>query len=438
MPARVLLHIAVEILAPTGRIVLALDDTPSQRYGPKVEGAGLHHNPTPGPAGSRLLYGHNWVTLAWVVRHPLWGAIGLPLLARTVRAAQGCEGPMPGRAAAGVTFRTKLVLAGELLAWAARWLAWAGASSVDRRRWRLCQAAVPARCAGGAGGRGQPATQGCGPGHVPATVPAGQRPCGRPRIYMGSWCHCVRAYPHVVGELSTLFVILHVSVWVVLVGLTIALLGVRGARTIAFPLGYLLTVIPLPMFLYANLSSQLQLWSSSLGVGCLQLVAMAFREGNIIDLGPVQLQVVEACSGIRYLLPLTSLALLSAYLFKDKMWKRVVLVLSSIPISILINGFRIGMIGVLVELYGKGAAEGFYHLFEGWVIFMVSLALLILEMGLLGTIRASIPGKPFFERFTWRDQAGDTGREGRLEDGTRHHGISRPRLFVQRRASRAV
>ena len=205
------------------------------------------------------------------------------------------------------------------------------------------------------------------------------------------------------GELSTLFVILHVSLWVVLVGLTIALLGVRGARTIAFPLGYLLTAIPLPMFLYANLSSQLQLWSSSLGVGCLQLVGvMAFREGNVIDLGPVQLQVVEACSGIRYLLPLTSLALLCAYLFKDKMWKRVVLVLSSIPISVLINGFRIGMIGILVELYGKGAAEGFYHLFEGWVIFMVSLALLILEMGLLGKIRTSIPGKPFFERCTWR------------------------------------
>ncbi len=226
------------------------------------------------------------------------------------------------------------------------------------------------------------------------------------------------------GELSTLFVILHVSLWVVLVGLTIALLGVRGARTIAFPLGYLLTAIPLPMFLYANLSSQLQLWSSSLGVGCLQLVGvMAFREGNVIDLGPVQLQVVEACSGIRYLLPLTSLALLCAYLFKDKMWKRVVLVLSSIPISILINGFRIGMIGIVVELNGKGAAEGFYHLFEGWVIFMVSLALLILEMGLLGKIGASIPGKPFSERFTWRDQAGDSGREDRLKTA---HGIVVP------------
>lgn len=217
---------------------------------------------------------------------------------------------------------------------------------------------------------------------------------------------------YVIGELSTLFVILHVSLWVVLVGLAIALLGVRGARAIAFPLGYLLTAIPLPMFFYANLSSKLQLWSSSLGVGCLQLVGvMAFREGNVIDLGPVQLQVVEACSGIRYLLPLTSLALLCAYLFKDKMWKRVVLVLSSIPISIMINGLRIGMIGVLVELYGKGAAEGFYHFFEGWVIFMMSFGLLIAEMALLARIGEVKSQGSVFDRLTWKDQSEDSAHQ---------------------------
>lgn len=222
---------------------------------------------------------------------------------------------------------------------------------------------------------------------------------------------------YVVGELSTLFVVMHVSLWTVIVGLVITLLGVRGAKTIAFQLGYLLTAIPLPVFFYASLSSQLQLWSSSLGIGCLQLVGvMAFREGNVIDLGPVQLQVIEACSGIRYLLPLTSLALLCAYLFKDRMWKRVVLVLSSIPISILINGFRIGMIGVLVELYGKGAAEGFYHLFEGWVIFMVSFGLLILEMVLLGKLGAAVPRKSFSERLTWRNQEVDAGREVGLKN----------------------
>jgi exosortase D (VPLPA-CTERM-specific) len=214
---------------------------------------------------------------------------------------------------------------------------------------------------------------------------------------------------YVVGEFSTLFIVLHFSLWMVIVGLTITLLGIRGAKAIAFPLGYLLTALPLPTFINASLSSQLQLWSSSLGVGCLQLVGvMAFREGNVIDLGPVQLQVVEACSGIRYLLPLASLALICAYLFKDRMWKRVVLVLSSIPISIVLNGMRIGMIGVLVEFYGKAAAEGFYHLFEGGVIFMVSFGLLIAEMAILARIGEMQSQGSVFARFTWRDQSAES------------------------------
>jgi exosortase D (VPLPA-CTERM-specific) len=211
---------------------------------------------------------------------------------------------------------------------------------------------------------------------------------------------------YVIGEFATLYVLQHVSLWMVIVGLVIALIGVRGARAIAFPLSYLLTSIPLPVFLYASLSSQLQLWSSALGVFCLQLVGVtAFRDGNVIDLGAVQLQVIEACSGIRYLLPLTSLALLCACLFKDRMWKRVVLVLSSIPISVLVNGFRIGMIGVLIEWYGQGAAEGFYHLFEGWVLFMASLGLLLLEMWVLARIGARGDHSSFLNRFTWSDRS---------------------------------
>jgi exosortase D (VPLPA-CTERM-specific) len=211
-----------------------------------------------------------------------------------------------------------------------------------------------------------------------------------------------------IGEFATLYFLQHVSLWIVIVGLVISLIGVQGARTIAFPLAYLLISIPLPVFVYASLSSQLQLWSSALGVGFLQLVGVtAFREGNVIDLGPVQLQVIEACSGIRYLLPLTSLALLCAYLYKDKMWKRVVIVLSSVPISIMVNGFRIGMIGVLVEWYGQGAAEGFYHLFEGWVLFMASLGLLILEMCVLARIRAKGDRLSFLDRFTWTHRSAD-------------------------------
>ncbi len=195
-----------------------------------------------------------------------------------------------------------------------------------------------------------------------------------------------------IGELATLYPLVHLSLWGVVVGLVVAAVGPGGAKVIAFPLFYLLAMIPLPDFLYQGLSGQLQLISSALGVGCLQFVGVtAFREGNVIDLGPIQLQVVEACSGLRYLFPLAALALICAYLFRDRMWKRVALFLSSFPIAIFLNGFRIGMTGLLVEFYGKGTAEGFFHQFSGWLLFVASLTILFAEMALLRRIGI---GKP--------------------------------------------
>jgi hypothetical protein len=115
------LRIAVEVVGPPSRLLLAIDDTPTPRYGPQVEGAGIHHNPTPGPAGAAFVYGHVWVTLAWVVRHPRWQAIGLPLLARLyVRKKDVAAQALTGRRQ--VRFQTKLAMAAELITWAAPWL----------------------------------------------------------------------------------------------------------------------------------------------------------------------------------------------------------------------------------------------------------------------------------------------------------------------------
>jgi hypothetical protein len=102
---------------PTGpRLVFALDDTPTKRYGPHVEGAGIHHNPTPGPADSKYVYGHIWVTLALIVRHALWDTIGLPILARLyIRAKDIGKLPRYYR----WQFQTKLQQAAELIRWAA-------------------------------------------------------------------------------------------------------------------------------------------------------------------------------------------------------------------------------------------------------------------------------------------------------------------------------
>ena len=192
---------------------------------------------------------------------------------------------------------------------------------------------------------------------------------------------------YLVGELATLYFLLHLSFWVMGVGFILAFWGYRVVKRIAFPLAFLLTAIPLPQFFIQTLSAKLQLISSQLGVGCLQVVGIvAFREGNVIDLGPIQLQVIEACSGLRALFPLMTLALICAYFFKDRMWKRITLFLSSIPIAIFLNGIRIGIVGILVDGYGVGFAEGFYHFFEGWVIFVLSLFLLLLLMWVLARL----------------------------------------------------
>jgi hypothetical protein len=117
--AGLLLRRAVSVIEPGERLLLALDDTPTKRYGPQVEGAGIHHNPTPGPADQKFLYGHVWVTLAWVVRHPRWGAIGLPLRA-WLYVRQKQIGWLQRQY--GVTFQTKLEMGADLVVWAAGWL----------------------------------------------------------------------------------------------------------------------------------------------------------------------------------------------------------------------------------------------------------------------------------------------------------------------------
>jgi DDE superfamily endonuclease len=105
--------------APGDRLLFGIDDTPTPRYGRHVQGAGVHHNPTPGPAGERFVYGHVWVTLAWLARHPLWGTLALPLRAALYVRAKD----VPGLAEAYPwQFRTKLQLAVELVRWLLTWL----------------------------------------------------------------------------------------------------------------------------------------------------------------------------------------------------------------------------------------------------------------------------------------------------------------------------
>ena len=167
-------------------------------------------------------------------------------------------------------------------------------------------------------------------------------------------------------------------------------LGWQKLKIILFPLILILTMFPPPYFLNTRISLKLKLVSSQLGVGIMQFCGMsAYREGNVIDLGFTQLQVVDACSGLRYLFPLIVLGILLAYFYKAAFWKKAALVISTVPISIIINGLRIALVGMLYPIFGPKVAEGFFHDFAGWFIFMVSLGILLAEMWVLKKVHGS-------------------------------------------------
>src|SRR5262249_53361207 len=144
--------------------------------------------------------------------------------------------------------------------------------------------------------------------------------------------------------------------------------GYSLLRVTIVPIAFLLFAIPLPYFIDAKLTLQLQLISSQLGAFVIRQFGIpVFLEGNVIDLGNYKVLVVEACSGLRYLFPLLSLSFLAAYLFRAAMWQRAIVFLSAIPITVLMNSARIGMIGVTMDRWGPKMADGVLHYFEGWI-----------------------------------------------------------------------
>ena len=148
-------------------------------------------------------------------------------------------------------------------------------------------------------------------------------------------------------------------------------------KKLAFPLSLFIFMIPLPTVFGTKIGVYLKLISTKLGELILRIFGVSvFVEGNIIDLGVTQLQVVDACSGLRYILPLLALGLLFAYFFEKVRWKQIILVFSTIPIAIVSNSIRIGITGILAQWYGPEVAEGFFHGFSGWLIFMLAFALL--------------------------------------------------------------
>jgi exosortase D (VPLPA-CTERM-specific) len=200
----------------------------------------------------------------------------------------------------------------------------------------------------------------------------------------------------IVGKLGFGFLV-HYSFVVTLSGLALSLLGREGFRVIWLPVLFLLFMIPLPGWLQRNLTGDLQLLSSNLGFFIIRASGVsAVLEGNIIELSNHTLHIREVCSGLRSLFSLMSFSFIFAYLFRMKLWMRVFVFLSGIPIAICMNGLRIGFTGYFADRTGNLITEGFLHYFEGWVIFLISISILFGEVWLLTKIKRLGPLRQIF------------------------------------------
>jgi len=163
----------------------------------------------------------------------------------------------------------------------------------------------------------------------------------------------------------------------ILLSIVLFCFGWQMFQTLFLPLAFLIFMIPLPPVVETKIGVPLKLISTKFGAAILRLFGIpVFVEGNVLDIGVTQLQVVDACAGLRFILPLLALGVVFAYFFEKNRWKQVVLVLVTIPIAIITNGVRIGATGILAYQYGSKVAEGFFHGFSGWVVFLFALALL--------------------------------------------------------------
>ncbi|TGD73971.1 VPLPA-CTERM-specific exosortase XrtD [Mangrovimicrobium sediminis] len=210
---------------------------------------------------------------------------------------------------------------------------------------------------------------------------------GNPGAWVGVALVAAASCVLLVGVVSAIWSLIQYGLVLVLIGFFWTLFGAR-ARIVAIPLLLLFMTVPLPYMLDVLLSGRMQLLSSDLGARFLRgLGVTVFLEGNLIDLGFYKLQVVEACSGLNYMYPLIVIGLLMAFLYQAPLAARLMLLVSTIPISILMNSLRIAIVGVLVKYVDSEAADGFLHYFEGWVIFLSCVLLLLLEVKLFNTLR---------------------------------------------------
>lgn len=194
----------------------------------------------------------------------------------------------------------------------------------------------------------------------------------------------------IAGDLSGITLLGYYGILLFSTAIILAIGGCSLAMKLSIPVLIGLLILPLPTPIGPLLTSKLQLISSSWGVWVIRLLGgSVYLQGNVIDVGGTQLLVAEACSGLRYLFPLMSIGAVIGYALRSKLWIRLTVFLATIPITLFLNSLRIAMTGLLVES-GEGThTEGLQHLFEGWVVFISAVLMLV---GLASVLLKFQPG----------------------------------------------
>jgi exosortase len=183
----------------------------------------------------------------------------------------------------------------------------------------------------------------------------------------------------IAGTLGAELFVSRVSIVFLIAGTVLFAAGVDALRILAFPIAFLFLMVPPPAIIFNQIAFPLQLLASRFGEATLQVLSIpVLREGNLITLANTTLEVAEACSGIRSLISLLTLGIVYGYFADPRLSVRTIIALSAVPIAIVANGLRVAGTGVAAHYYGAEAAEGFFHTFSGWVVFIVAFVLMYL------------------------------------------------------------
>lgn len=181
------------------------------------------------------------------------------------------------------------------------------------------------------------------------------------------------------GVLGSELFVTRVSMLGAIAGIVLFLYGWTHLRIVLLSIAFLLLMIPIPAIIFNQIAFPLQLLASRFGelaLGALQVPVL--REGNVINLADTSLEVAEACSGIRSLISLLTLGIVYGYFADSRLWVRITLAVGTIPIAIAANGIRVAGTGVAAHYYGPEAAQGFFHAFSGWIVFVAAFMLMFL------------------------------------------------------------